>query len=376
MQDIRNSLAQVIAKKRNKFIYMSIFANFFLLYPQMAHADIASPFPALEQAPIMAKPSFSCPKPPDAITDLQFESMYDDADPTRSTVDEFRLAAYKTDSKPLYSFENKLVKMTNQYREGQGQNPAIAACAQKWLYEWAKGDALLGDANRSGILIRKWSLASIASAYVQIKHAPWKHPNHKQKIENWLGQVANTVVRDFSNNPQSNSRQNNHLYWAAWSVALTSYAVQDQSLFIWAMDKAKHGVKQIDIDGTLPQEMARASRALLYHVFATSPLVMLAEMGKRNGIDLYSINDGALHKLVNRSLRGLDDPRFFEERTGKTQDYTSIRSDAGLAWLAPYNFRYSNQLAAAWNAKMSSPLFNRRLGGDMTLLFEEPAAPK
>ncbi len=342
----------------------------------MAHADIASPFPAFEQAPIMAKPSFPCSKPPAAIKNLFFESIYDDADRTRSTVDPFRQDAYKTDSKPLYDFENNVVKMANKYVQGHGQNPAIAACVQDYLYQWAEGGALLGDVNPSGVLIRKWSLASLASAYIETKDAAGQSPQRKQIIENWLRQVANTVVRDFSTNPQNNSRQNNHLYWAAWSVALTSYAVQDKSLFIWAMDSAKYGVKQINMDGTLPQEMERSSRALLYRVFATSPLAMLAEMGKRNGIDLYTINDGALHKLVNRSLSGLDDQRFFEERTGKTQDYQSIISGPGLAWLPVYNFRYSNQLTAEWNRKAPPLLFNRRMGGDMTLLFGEPSQPK
>jgi poly(beta-D-mannuronate) lyase len=41
-----------------------------------------------------------------------------------------------------------------------------------------------------------------------------------------------------------------------------------------------NGVLQIRPDGTLPQEMARGSRAPRYHLYALAPLVLLAEFGK------------------------------------------------------------------------------------------------
>ncbi len=132
-------------------------------------------------------------------------------------------------------------------------------------------------------------------------------------IELWLKEYADVVQKDYSTKLHLGSRQNNHLYWAAWALGITGAAIDDVSLLDWSIAKATHGIYQIKEDGTLPFEMARGKRALSYHVFAAHPLVMVANLAAANNKqDLYKINNGALDKLIFTLLKGLENPEFLK----------------------------------------------------------------
>ena len=63
-------------------------------------------------------------------------------------------------------------------------------------------------------------------------------------------------------------------------------------------------------DGSLTAEMNRGEMALHYNLYALAPLIMLAELGLANGIDLYAYDDGAIHRPVKFCLAGRsDNPR-------------------------------------------------------------------
>lgn len=337
-----------------------------------AKSEVSSPFPAVpplrKDAPVKKGPFF-CPAAPEPVRDLIFQSFYEDDDPSRSSVDKKRLKKYKKSSAGLYGFEEKLAVIANRYVAERGRDSTKAVCAQDWLDLWAGQGALLGEVNRSGELVRKWSLASISSIYAQIKDEPDLDVRKKARIESWIRVVAERVIEDFSKDTHRESRRNNHLYWTAWAVAVTSYALQDREMLNWALGKAKIGLDQIEEDGSLPLEMARGKRALLYHNFSVVPLVMTAEMASRNGIDLYSYDDGALHRLVAIVIEGIKNPERFERETGEKQDYKkSVLSPSGLAWLVPYEKRFPG-LVAGRIPENTSRFASRRLGGDMTLLF-------
>jgi len=380
MQHISMNLHRLFQRRSRDFGYPVVLTAFFILAALPAQAEVTSPFPSFSFAQGKAEQTgvkFECGDEPAPVRDLSFESIYEDGDDTHSKLDAEKLRQYKDTSSDLYGFESKVVKMANLYVVEREKNtkaaPKIAACVQNWLDKWAKHDALLGDVNRSGILVRKWSLASLASAYAEIKNEPHLKPERKERIERWLSKVATTVMQDFSTNEDKNSRLNNHLYWAAWAVGVTGYAVDDRQMFSWAMDKARVGLNQVQADGSLPLEMARGKRALLYHVFALSPLVMLAELGRQNDVDLYSVNDGAIHRLVTLSMKGIQNQSYFESKTGEDQDM-SFKNSNGLAWLVPYHRRFGNRAADDVLSKMSGSMTNRRLGGDLRILYKDEGA--
>lgn len=290
---------------------------------------------------------------------------------SRSHVDADRQTDYKEKSQPLSDYENRLTRMANIYYAAPKENAKAAACVLLWLDKWARNRALLGNVNASGESVRKWGLAAMASAYAQVMREPSLDPVRKSRVEGWIRDVAYQVVADYSRKIDLKSRQNNHLYWAAWGVAMASYALQDTTLFQWAMTQARFGIGQIRTDGSLPLEMSRGGRALLYHVFAATPLVMLAEMGRRNGVDLYAENDGAVHRLIALALSGLDDPSWFESETGKAQDYKDINDGNGLAWVPVYGYRFSSPLVTHTLKHTRGEPINRRLGGNTKILFPE-----
>jgi poly(beta-D-mannuronate) lyase len=107
--------------------------------------------------------------------------------------------------------------------------------------------------------------------------------------------------------------ENNHIYWAGLAVAAAAIANNDHDAGQWAIYTYRMGLANIQADGTLNAEMNRAQMALHYHLYALAPLIMMAELGEANGIDLYSENGGALHRLVKFCVAGLEDPAILQK---------------------------------------------------------------
>lgn len=336
--------------------------------------DIHPPFDvslirALKGAP--DERPFTCADTPRAMQDLVFDSFYEKGDKSASHVDKDAMTTYKAAIKPLSEYESTISAMANRYLRSAPPRTDIARCTLLWLDRWARQDALLGaEITPNGEFVRKWALAALSSSYLQIQDSPDISKKHKARVEKWLRRVADAVMADYSRDTGLRSRRNNHLYWAAWSVAIASAALDDRRMLDWALDKGRFGIDQIAADGTLPLELDRKGKALHYHAFAAGPLVLLAEIGMANGIgDLYTRNDRGLERLVDRVLEGLDDPAWFAHRTDTPQNLTGTMSTQNLGWIVPYAERFSDPKAKAWIARITPPVIQRRTGGDSLLLY-------
>lgn len=309
---------------------------------------------------------FSCPAPPSAgPVDLLMTGVYDKDDPERDNTNPDKQAEYREQTADMGRFENRLQRMTNAYYTGQ-TGIEQARCALSWLNSWAEREALLGRVNSAGISIRHWTLASLASAFGQIRDAPNLDRKQYHKVRLWLRRLAKRVAAGYDS--EKNRRENNLAYWAAWSVAMTGIATNDFELYAWGIKRGMYGVEDIANDGTLPLELKRGTKAMLYHQFALMPLMMLAEAGRANGFDLYNINNGQLRRLADRVLSGIEDPSLFEKLTGFPQQGVEDLSSGNLAWLEVYAARFPDQRANRLLDRYR-PFVSRRLGGDMTLLF-------
>ncbi len=320
--------------------------------------------------------NFTCPSPPEPPKNMEiFESIYkDNNDKSRSVIDEEKRKKHKENSKNIALFERYITDAANLYITTMPPYEEAAKCVNDLIKSWAKKNALLGKASHTGIAVRKWTLASIASAWLQVKSAENLDYNDVYLIEKWIKKLAYQVKNDYSENPEKKSRNNNHLYWAAWAVAASAIILNDKELFDWAMDKAKLGINQIQNDGSLPLEMNRMSRAFHYHIFAAAPLIMLAETGQINGYNLYNENNGALHRLVHLITSNLENTLYFEEITGKKQDTKSILKNGTLGWLETYNSRFpSKNITEILNNIKRTDFY--RSGGDMSLLFRKNSHP-
>lgn len=322
--------------------------------------------PAQIAAPVQEK-KFECrPSPVKAPKNLEMTAVYGKNDPERDDANSENKKQYAEETKGLMEYENKLLAMTNAYYAAQPDGAAKARCALEWMQEWAEQSALLGSANKVGISVRHWALASLASAYGQIRDEPSLDTEQTVAVRTWIREIAYNVVSDYDD--PKNKRENNLAYWAAWAVTIAGIALDDQTLFEWGLKGGTKGIQEINEDGTLPLEMDRGSKAMLYHQFALAPLLMIAEAGAANGFNLYDMNDGRLHRLAKRVLVGLQSPLFFESRTGYAQDGAETLSAGHMAWLEVYNARFPNYRMKQMIAE-KRPMISRRLGGNMTLLL-------
>lgn len=265
----------------------------------------------------------------------------------------------------LYRYQRKLNDISDAYLLS-ASDPGLANCVLNWLYLWARDGAMLGEMSAEGEFIRKSALAPSAVAFLKIQDNPHLDGTQVSVVVAWLNAWADVIRQDYSTRLDSTSRHNHNAYWAAWSVMAGAIATQDRSLFEWSIDRTMSGLDQVRDDGLLPLELDRGAQALKFHLLAVAPLVMTAELAAANGIDLYAEKDGALHRLVQRTLAALDDPIEFGRVAGAPQTLEPRLLDEMLAWVAIYGARFPDGVDPRWwNASRSAS--HRLFGGDVEL---------
>jgi len=211
----------------------------------------------------------------------------------------------------------------------------------------------------------------VSSQYSLLRNYSNLSHTQQHNIEGWIRNLSAQVSTDYARNPKNKSRNNNHMFWAAWGVMAASAATNEPRYFDWAVKKYKKATNHIHSDGTLTLELERQSRAFLYHNFAISPLVMMAEMAAQNGVDLYSYNNGALHRLIDLVINDLENNQeYITRKTGKNQDMKGVVTQTSLAWVAPYAARFGDEKFKDI-IKEYEPLKSSRLGGDLSYLYSQ-----
>lgn len=317
------------------------------------------------------KDADSCPAAPTPYTgSLQFTSKYKGSDSARSTLNVDAEKEFRSQIKDITDMERGATKLITQYmRSG---NKGDLDCAMSWLDSWAKAGALeSSDYNHTGKSMRKWALGSLSSSYMRLKFSSSRplaaYGEQSKEIENWFSTLGSQVVRDWSDLPLK--KINNHSYWAAWSVMSTAVVTNRRDLFDWSVQEFKVAANQVDNDGYLPNELKRRQRALSYHNYSLPPLTMIAAFAQVNGVDLRQENNGALQRLANRVMQGVDDQDAFDEKTGNDQDMGDLKENSKFAWLEPYCALYScAPKTQDWKKKME-PFNSFRLGGEVTKVF-------
>jgi poly(beta-D-mannuronate) lyase len=306
------------------------------------------------------------------LHDIDANTFYSDP-PAHSIVDRERYARNQAATKPLRDYQRGIVKIGDDYlRTGR---VAAARCALDWLAAWADADAMLGQmvTIQSGYE-RKWTLAVLALGYLKMRDAPDLPSDRKKIVEAWLTRLARATIAYYDRPRGGTDTRNNHLAWAALAVGATGVAANDRELFDWGLDRARRFLAQVEPNGSLPLELARKGRAQSYHVFSLMPLVMLAQIGAVNGIDLYAATEGAIDRLARLVIDGLDDPSRFAALAGIEQEKAGTLSGWQLAWAELYYARRRDPALVDWLARYR-PLAHDWLGGDVTLAFGVASLP-
>jgi poly(beta-D-mannuronate) lyase len=287
-----------------------------------------------------------CPDPPAFSETLSVDGYY--LDKNHSIVDPSWTDASSKDTQRVIEFGQAVSSAADSYiTKG---SPAGPACVYTLLTAAAKAKAWTGTMPfPPGVYVQHWVLSGAAMAYLKVRNSRIGKPEDDKLIQEWfraLAIKAREYLEAHRTDPASQGLSN-HTYWTGLALAAEGIANDDRSAFDWGMDAYRTGVREIQPDGTLPFGMSLGASALEYHLYAAGPLVMLAELGEANKIDLYAESDGALQKLVKRATDGVMTPQFFEQKTGIKQTMPIQISANEIGWAVPYVQRFPNGTISA-----------------------------
>jgi poly(beta-D-mannuronate) lyase len=204
---------------------------------------------------------------------------------------------------------------------------------------------------------RKWDLAGVALAYLKVRRFATR--SQRQAIEPWLVRFADRARAFFDD---ARRKRNNHWYWLGLGMAAVGLASDSDRHWQTARAIYADAMRDIRADGSLPLELERKSRALQYHAFSLTPLIVMAELGALKGEDWHAEGDGALHRLAAFTARGLADPTRVSALAGAPQ---SVPVSPAYGWRVLYESRFPGRLQALLP---DVPTAHRWLGGDVRLL--------
>ena len=310
-------------------------------------AGVPALFAAPLQSPWDAKhvevtgSAYTCPAVAHIAPDLVTDGFYRLDDPTHSIIDPVRQEAYRKSSDPVKKVGLDIVAAADDFRKTGSRS--AAQCAMTQILTLAREHALAGKmSSNQAYYVQGWVTGAIAIAYLKIRQGGFCTPQEAETIGHWMESVGEQTKQYYDAHKKAGhgDGQNNHLYWAGVELAAIGVAANDRKDFDWAMATYDNGVDQIQPDGSLPLEMARGGRALHYHLYALAPLVLLAEFGEANHLDLYAHANGAIHRLVNFSVAGVQDPAAFVKATGVQQELPKPLSGDQIGWAPPYVHRF------------------------------------
>ncbi len=300
----------------------------------------------------------SCERSPPPVSTLTSVHYYTDA--RNSVADEAKRAEDERLQQPVTSFIRYVTEESDAYmRTGETGH---AACAAQWLDDWAQARALAETANAGGDFRRSWYLSGLAISWLKIRDTVAAEP--RSRIDAWLSGQAQLIVAFYAQPDNVNNALNNHGDWAALAVAAAAAASNDRDLFAWAEQRFRTNLAQITPEGALPLEIARGQRALHYHLFALTPLVLMARFERANGRD--DFDQAALTRLESFARTSLDDPRRITELAGAAQEKPTAKNDPSeWVWAALSQQPPSPVLKAVLQYRR--PLIDPRCGGDVVL---------
>lgn len=300
-------------------------------------APLRSPWSAHHVAQTSA--SYVCAPIPRLPVDLVTNGFYADNDPTHSIIDPVKMKAYSESSGPVKHEGDVVVAAADGFRKSGSAE--AARCVIAHLDALATQKALTGKMSSSqAYFVQGWVSGAWAIAYLKVDGGNRTTAEQRARILPWLQALGEMTIAYYDKRESQSSGAQNHFYWAAVQLAATGIVVNNSHDFDWAMHRAKAGIDAIASDGTLVEEMRRGKRALHYHLYAASPLVMLAEFGMPNGVDLYAENHAALKQLVIVSTHGLVDASLFAQRAGIAQERPDPPTAEAIGWAEPYNRRF------------------------------------
>ncbi|MES2148656.1 MAG: alginate lyase family protein [Pseudomonadota bacterium] len=287
----------------------------------------------------------ACEAPPPAVIDIDANSYYIDSN--HSVIDPVRKARNVANTKPIEDFLAHISSAASNYQADPVGKADEARCALAWFAAWAEQHALLGKmTSEQSYYQRKWTLGGLALSFARMDVL--STGAQRQSILGWLKSLAEVTLL---HSEAHKGTRNNHYYWEGLAVTAVGAVTKEARYLDWGRKVFDAAMDQVAPDGSLPQEMKRAVKALHYHEFAVTPLVMIASI-----LDLHSAK---LDQLVRFTLDGASNPAGIEKATGFKQE---MPGNGAQSWEAIYA-RHEPKSGLQPVAPGRQP----RLGGDLAL---------
>jgi poly(beta-D-mannuronate) lyase len=331
-------------------------------------ADFKPPFDT--RLPAAKSASRPCAPLSAPIISLDLPSKYgasgQAAGTRRDVVDSAADAAFSDAMAPIKTYMGDVVKAANDYQ--RTGSPSAANCALDHLVHWAKGQGLSAPNTHTSWFKLATTVAGLSAALMQIEPALADRRADAELARRWLGQRGQAISRYFDELPMPRAARNNHRAWAGLAVASAGVVARDSKLVAWGADSLRLVSCQATLEGALPLELERGSKALEYHLYALAALMPLAEITARAGGAPYETCAGALHRIAAFTVKGIADPAHVAALAGAAQS-GKAPSASKLVFLEPYLARFPDRLPEARRLLAQRPLGLTDLGGNQTLLY-------
>ncbi len=265
------------------------------------------------------------------------------SDKAGSVVDEASVATSEAEVKPLRDFVTYLVKAHDVGNSG---------CARSNLLAWASANALLAEpVNFAGGRERLRFTTAIDLAVLRMGTG-----FRDARVLGWLRELNMRIADDFGRRKQ----HDNLGVWSAVAAATANVLVGDPRLQEYADGVWREALGAIRFDGTVPTELKRESRSLLYHAYYLSALLLLQSAREAAGSPATPQERTRLLRLYQLVASGSCDIGAFtaHARTSLKQERPRDSDVATIKAFAP-DFPASAPLCSRASADHFDPL----LGG-------------
>jgi len=251
-----------------------------------------------------------------------------------------------------------------------------AVCVANLLAQWASANSLLDysfqESSQAWYQV-EWTLSSVSLAWSVVQTDPAIPAAQRAAILSWMRKVTETMF-DRDPHPGDSARENNHAYWRALCATSVGILTSDDKLYRRGLAQYFRAIGQINPDGSFPLEMARHENALHYQSFALAPLVMIAELGRRQGVDLYSlrVNGHTIADAVDFLVRASVNPGLAKKYASEPQTFSLLSDEKPPAWTEFWAARHPGK---PWSDIVTAPLYDSTLAGISTI-YAAPAQAK
>lgn len=181
------------------------------------------------------------------------------------------------------------------------------ACASELITRWASDEALLLPPTAATARVER-VLAAVAINSMLVKRARAGALPSKHELE-WIRKLTEAVGRDYHRDALAGTPffRNNTYFWSMAAQGLHAVLTGD-SYFINVSDIGwRDALAMIDAEGFLAAELKRGRRAIVYHQFSYSALLILRETRYALGLGVTAADLRAMRRLsgtIGKALCG------------------------------------------------------------------------